>query len=290
MDILYTEQKKTEQLIRAFEAFLTEQESSRATIRKYITDVRTFYHFLEYGRPIDKAVLMEYKAWLMEHYAVRSVNSMLVALNRFMEFMGWERLKIKLIKTQKYSCGDGIRELDSKDYERLLETARKEGKTQLELIMLTLGCTGIRISELVYVTVESVRLGTVKIWNKGKYRIVPLPDILKERLYYYACRRTIKSGAIFRTRSGKPKDRSNIWREMKCLAKSSGVDKAKIFPHNFRHLFARGFYRLTRNLVSLADILGHSSLEITRIYTSEGVEEWKRCIEQLPFIKERQRI
>ena len=111
---------------------------------------------------------MEYKAWLMEHYAVRSVNSMLVALNRFMEFMGWERLKIKLIKTQKYSCGDGIRELDSKDYERLLETARKEGKTQLELIMQTLGCTGIRISELVYVTVESVRLGTVKNLEQRK--------------------------------------------------------------------------------------------------------------------------
>lgn len=158
--------------------------------------------------------------------------------------------------------------------------ARRDKKEQIAMIMETMCATGIRVSELRFFRVENIQRGIVKVWNKGKCRLVILPQLLKKKLLIYINKNCIRSGVIFRTRSGRAKDRSNIWREMKEAAERAGIDPQKAFPHNLRHLFARTFYRETKNLINLADILGHSSLEVTRIYASDGLNEWKRNIER----------
>lgn len=269
-----------------FAVYLRERENAKATIRKYLTDIRTSYNFMGENRRITKEQLLSYKEWLVEHYAISSVNSMLAALNQFLEFLGGERLKLKRIRVQGTLLTGEAREMEKTDYKRLVETAMEEGRVQLALMMETMCATGIRVSELEYFTVESLRSGMVKVWNKGKYRMVPMPEMLKKNLQRYVEREGIHTGVIFRTRNGNPKNRSNIWKEMKSLAGRAGVDPDKIFPHNLRHLFARTFYKGTNNLVNLAGILGHSSLEITRVYTTEKIQVWIKNIETLDLVSE----
>ncbi|BDF17443.1 tyrosine-type recombinase/integrase [[Clostridium] scindens] len=215
-----------------FAVYLRERENAKATIRKYLTDIRTFYNFMGENRRITKEQLLSYKEWLVEHYAISSVNSMLAALNQFLEFLGGERLKLKRIRVQGTLLTGEAREMEKTDYKRLVETAMEEGRVQLALMMETMCATGIRVSELEYFTVESLRSGMVKVWNKGKYRMVPMPEMLKKNLQRYVEREGIQTGVIFRTRNGNPKNRSNIWKEMKSLAGRAGVDPDKIFPHN----------------------------------------------------------
>lgn len=272
-------------MVKEFEGFLWERENSQATIKKYLRDIKTFMDYLGKKKVISKECLISYKEWLRQNYRITSVNSMLAALNQFLSFIGLGRLKLKRIKIQNTAAGSIGRELTKKEFQRLVRSAKFSGNEQLALLMETVCSTGIRISELKFFRVENVNSGMVKIHNKGKYRIIPIPRILQKKLLIYIRKNRILSGSIFRTRTGKEKDRSNIWREMKKAAQSAGIDPEKVFPHNLRHLFARTFYRKTKNLIDLADILGHSSVEVTRIYTSNGFEEWKKGIEQMNLLE-----
>lgn len=267
--------------INRFEHFLYERENAIATIRKYKTDIRTFFRFLENERTVNKSKLLEYKEWLKARYAISSVNSILAALNQFLEFLGAKYLKVKRVKAQRNLFLQEEKELTKQEFQKLLSIARSEGKNQLALCMETIAATGIRISELRYFTLESVRQGRIEIYNKGKYRKIFLPHVIRNKLICFCKQQKIKSGYVFRTRSGKPKDRSNIWSEMKALKDKAGIDGKKIFPHNLRHLFARTYYQYTKDLAGLADLLGHSSLNITRIYTSNTGEVYQRQLDQM---------
>lgn len=275
--------EKTENM-KLFELYLLERENAPATIQKYKTDVRTFFRYLGDSQEITKECLIKYKNWLIENYALSSVNSMLVALNQYLVCIGLERWKLRRVKTQRKIYEDEQKELSTENYFRLIEAAREEGKERLALMMETMCSTGIRVSELSFFTVESVSSGIVRVWNKGKYRLVVLPEKLCMKLKQYIRKQNLQSGMVFVTRNGKPVDRSNIWREMKRLSEKTGIVREVIFPHNLRHLFGRTFFHLTRNLVLLADILGHSSLEVTRIYASDGIASWREKIEQLNLV------
>lgn len=276
----------TEKELREFEYYLKEKESARSTIEKYLRDVRNFLQFTGYGNPVGKEELLRYKEWLIENYAVSSVNSMLVALNQLLIFLEKGRLRLKRVKVQRTDVMCMEKELEKEEYCRLVQAARSRGKEQLAMIMETMCATGIRVSELKYFRVESIRGGVIRVWNKGKYRFVILPEILRKKLLLYIGKHGIRRGYIFCTRSGCPKNRSNIWKEMKELSGPSGIDPKKIFPHNMRHLFARTFYRATKNLINLADILGHSNLEVTRRYAGDGIREWRKNIELLKMIED----
>ncbi len=266
-----------------FQNFLRERENAAATIEKYVRDVKTFTRFS--GEEImTKELLLEYKDWLIKNYAVSSANSMMVALNQFLSFIELGRWKLKRIKVQRLNYDGQEKELTKKEYQLLIFTAKKQGKEQLAMIMETMCATGIRVSELKFFRVEDIKKGVVKVWNKGKYRMVVLTGKLRKKLDLYRKKQGIKKGCIFVTKNGRIKDRSNIWREMKNLAKEARINPDKIFPHNLRHLFARTFYAKTKNLIDLADILGHNSLEITRIYTYAGIKEWKRSMEKLDLL------
>ena len=251
-----------------FKEYLYERENAEATIQKYLTDIRTFFRFLGDDMIINKKRLLSYKEWLKDSYMVNSANSILAALNQFLEFLGLAVWRIKRFKMQKVLFLDEDRELTEAEYRKLLKTALADGKYQLALCMETIASTGIRISELPAFTVEAVKKNFIEVTNKGKYRRIYLPKEIRKKLLHYAEEQKIESGPIFVTRNGKPKSRSNIWREMKALKEKAGIDGRKIFPHNLRHLFARVYYRATKDLAGLGDLLGHSSLNITRIYTS----------------------
>lgn len=251
-----------------FKEYLYERENAEATIQKYLTDIRTFFRFLGDDMVISKKRLLSYKEWLKDSYMVNSANSIIAALNQFLEFLGLGIWKIKRFKLQKTLFLDEDRELTEAEYRKLLKTALADGKYQLALCMQTIASTGIRISELPAFTVEAVKKNFIEVTNKGKYRRIYLPKEIRKKLLHYAEEQKIESGPIFVTRNGKPKSRSNIWREMKALKEKAGIDGRKIFPHNLRHLFARVYYKATKDLAGLGDLLGHSSLNITRIYTS----------------------
>lgn len=267
--------------IRKFELFLYEKENAQATIKKYISDLNCFLRFVGENREINKLLLVSYKEWLLEHYKVNSVNSMLAALNQFLEFKGAAILKVRRVKTQKNLFLQEEKELTVQEYKRLVKTAYKRGKRQLALCMQVIATTGVRISELQYFTVEQVKTGRIEVHNKGKYRRIFVPEHMKKKLLLYAKQNKIKKGYIFVTKNGRPKDRSNIWSEMKALKEEAGVSAEKIFPHNFRHLFARAYYQMTQDLAGLADVLGHSSLNVTRIYTSSTGAVYQKQIDRL---------
>lgn len=254
--------------IEDFKRFLYERENSEATIKKYVTDIKKLFLFLDGDNYIDKLRLVQYKEWLVEKYKVSSVNSMIAALNQFLTFNGLDMFKIKRIKIQKNLFIGEEKELTQKEYRQLVHAARKQGKTQLALWIEVVASTGIRISELKYFTVERIKKGRIEIYNKGKFRRIFLSETVRRKLLSYIRCHNIKQGAVFITKSGKSKNRSNLWSEMKALEKSTGIDGRKIFPHNLRHLFARTYYKSTRDITGLADLLGHSSLEATRIYTA----------------------
>ena len=271
--------------LKAFEEYLYEREKARATIEKYMTDMHTFFRYLDGYRQIDKSCLREYKEWLLERYAVNSVNSMLAALNQFLDFLGEGSMKVRRVKTQRPLFLREEKELTRKEYIRLIDAARRSGKIQLALCMETIASTGVRISELPYFTVENIKKGNTEIINKGKYRRIFLGADIRKMLLKYCKKNGIKQGPVFITRNGKPKNRSNLWREMKALKKMAGVSGEKIFPHNFRHLFARVYYQATKDIAGLADLLGHSSLNVTRIYTSGTGQIYQKQLDKLKVLQ-----
>lgn len=276
----YEVEIKLEQ-IGEFREYLCDHEHAEATVSKYISDIRTFWYYLDGNMFIDKKRVIAYKEWLLRRYAVSSVNSMLAALNRFFEFLECDMLKVRRVRTQKPLFLSAERELTRTEYQRLLRAAVDRGKYQLALCMETIASTGIRISELRYFTVESVKRNYIEIINKGKCRRKFIPGILRRKLQAYAKEQSIRSGAVFVTRTGKPKNRSSIWREMKALKEKAGIEGSKIFPHNLRHLFARVYYKATKDLAGLGDLLGHSSLNVTRIYTSTTEKTYQRQLDMM---------
>lgn len=269
----------------SFAEYLREKECAPATIEKYTRDIRTFSGYLGSDRKITKQRLLEYKEWLIKNYCVSSANSMIAALNQFLICIGQANLRIKRIKEQGKGMSRMGKELSSDEFRRLVRSAKENGREQAALIMETLCATGIRISELKYFRAENIESGIVKVRNKGKSRIVLIPQVLQKKLRIYIRRNGIRKGIIFCTKTGREKDRSNIWKEMKVVAGMAGIDLKKVFPHNLRHLFARTFYKTTKDLINLADILGHSSVEVTRIYTSDGIQEWKKSLEKMKLLE-----
>ena len=278
------EKNVTKELINNFKIYLYEEERSDNTIEKYMRDIRFFREWLQ-GRSIDKSLVIEYKKELCERYAAKSVNSILSSINAFFTFMGWYDLKVKTLKIQRRIFADKSKELSKSEYERLLTAAKDKKNERLYYLMQTIASTGLRVSEIKYVTCEAVRQGQAVINCKGKIRQIFLPKKLCQMLKQYIKSRNIKSGSVFITRSGKPLDRCAIWKMLKDLCESAGVSKDKVFPHNFRHLFARTFYSLQKDIVRLADILGHSSVETTRLYTMESGTEHIKQLQKLGLLR-----
>lgn len=276
--------KMTSGLVRNFKKHLAFEEKSSATIEKYVRDVSTFANWCN-DRELKKELLLEYKQKLIDEYAPASVNSILSSLNMFFEFTQWYELRVRLIKIQKQIFLRKEKELTKTEYERLLSVARKSGNQRLYYLMQTICATGIRVSELKFITTEAIQSGQATINLKGKMRIVIIPRQLCKLLKKYAKEHGIINGAVFVSKNGKPLDRSNIWSDMKKLCASAGVSKDKVFPHNLRHLFARTYYSLQKDVVRLADILGHTNVNTTRIYTMETGEEHRRQIQKLGLIR-----
>ncbi|MBS5065195.1 MAG: tyrosine-type recombinase/integrase [Hungatella hathewayi] len=276
----------TEEILDRFKQYLREEERSRATVEKYLRDVRKFGEYVQStgeGR-FDKELVLEYKQYLNERYKTTSVNSMLAAINSFFDYIGCLDCKVKLFKIQRVQFSDKKKELTEKDYARLVHTAERQGDIRMSMLLQTIGSTGIRISELRFITVEALETGRADIYNKGKSRIALLPAELVAVLKRYCRKVGIKGGSIFITRSGKLMDRSNISKRMKQLGRDAGVDTAKVFPHNFRHLFARIFYSIEKDVVRLMDLLGHSNIATTRIYTMATEEQPRRQMSRMKMV------
>ena len=255
----------TARMIAEFKEHLILEERSEITIEKYIRDVKAFAKYTQ-NSAITKETVITYKKYLQENYAVRSVNSMLASINNFFVFLGWHDSKVKSLKLQQQVFCPEEKELTKAEYARLCRTAERKHNERLNLILQTICGTGIRVSELQYITVEAVKNGEAVVNSKAKTRSVFIVKELKQKLLRYAAEQGIKSGMIFVTRTGKPISRTNIWREMKALCEEANVNPQKVFPHNLRHLFARVFYGIEKDIAKLADILGHSSINTTRIY------------------------
>lgn len=269
--------------IQKFETYLRNNERSEATIEKYMHDVRHFAGFIS-SDEVCKQNVMEYKQSLGKSYAVASANSMIAALNVFLRFCGWHELCVKQFRMQRQVYCSEEKELTRAEYIRLLETANRKHNKRLNLIIQTICGTGIRVSELPYITIEALNKGEAIVNCKGKNRRIFIVSDLKKKLLHYAKEQKISSGAIFITRNGKPVSRNNIWKEMKCLCEEAHVAPSKVFPHNLRHLFARTFYGIEKDIAKLADILGHASINTTRIYIVTTGSEHKRRMENMRLI------
>ena len=266
-----------------YRIYLQSAEKSQNTLDKYMRDVHKFVVWTD-EQDVTKDCVVAYKKYLEQNYKPDSVNSMLVALNGFFVYMGWEDCKVKCLKNQKNHICAREKELTAGDYERLVRMARRQGKERLALIMETIAATGIRISELKYVTVQAVKSGKVEISCKGKHRQVYLVHDLRVKLLRYCKKEHVRTGSVFVSKYGNPLNRSNIWAEMKRLGKDAGVDVRKVFPHNLRHFFARTYYKMHKNIAWLADILGHSSINTTRIYTATTEEHHIKMLEDLRLV------
>lgn len=263
--------------ILLFKQHMYSEEKSDLTIEKYIRDIRSFFGFLN-GGYVTKEAVIEYKRSLInDGYTVRSVNSMLASINSFFSFLGWYDCRVKSLKIQKEIFCPEEKELSKAEYVRLVKTAKKKHNERLCLIIQTICGTGIRVSELQYITVEAVQKGSTKVSCKAKNRSIFIVKELRKKLLKYAKRNGISSGKIFITRTGKAVDRVTVWREMKKLCREAEVNPSKVFPHNLRHLFARAFYAIEKDVAKLADVLGHSNINTTRIYiVSTGLEHCRR--------------
>ena len=274
----------TNELILGFKKYLIEDEKSENTIEKYIRDITFFMAWL-CGREVTKILALEYKKALCEKYAPASVNASISSLNSFFVFMEWHDIRIKAFKIQRQIFSSKDKELTRAEYERLLTAAKDKKNQRLYYLIQTIASTGIRVSELRYITVSAVKSRQAVINCKGKMRVVILPKELCKILKEYIRENNIKNGAVFVSRNGKTLDRSHIWKMLKALCKTAGVSKEKVFPHNLRHLFARTYYSLQKDIVRLADILGHSSINTTRIYTIETGTVHRRQIEKLGLLR-----
>lgn len=274
----------TEQNLVEFENHLLLEEKSCVTVQKYIRDAKAFMVFAD-KKDITKELVIAYKQNLLEkNYAVRSINSMLASLNSLFSFLGRHDCKVRTIKLQKQIFCPEEKELSRGEYERLCSAARSKHNERLFLILQTICSTGIRVSELQYITVESAKCGEASVSCKAKTRRVFLVKNLQKKLLRYAAEHGIASGAIFVTRTGKPISRTNVWREMKALCTDANVNPQKVFPHNLRHLFARVFYGMDKDIARLADILGHSSIDTTRIYIISTGTEHRQKLENMRLL------
>ena len=278
-----TEKSLTLEQIAAYGLYLRREEHASGTVEKYLRDIRAFAAWLG-GRPVTQELATEWKEHLLATgHIPGTVNSMLAALNSFLRFLGLE-YRVKFLKIQRRMFREQSRELTKEEYECLLSTARSLGRERLALLMETICATGVRVSEVQYLTVEAARAGRAEIALKGKIRVILLTNKLCRKLLKYAKRKKITSGEIFITRSGKGMSRRQIWAEMKALCKAAGVDPEKVFPHNLRHLFARTFYKSCKDIARLADVLGHSSIETTRIYLLTTGAEHTKQLERLGLV------
>ena len=273
----------TAKMIAEFKEHLFLEERSEITVEKYIRDVKAFAKYAQ-NNAVTKETVIAYKKHLQENYAVRSVNSMLASINSLLAFLGWHDLRVKSLKLQQQVFCPEEKELTKAEYARLCKTAERKHNERLNLILQTICGTGIRVSELQYITVEAVKQGEAIVNCKAKMRSVFIVKELKQKLLRYAAEQNIKSGMIFVTRTGKPISRTNIWREMKALCEEANVNPQKVFPHNLRHLFARVFYGIEKDIAKLADILGHSSINTTRIYIISTGTEHRQRMENMRLI------
>ena len=273
----------TAKMIAGFREHLILEERSVATIQKYIRDVKAFMAYAQ-NSAITKETVIAYKKYLQENYAVRSANSMLASINSFFSLFGWNDLKVKSLKLQQQIYCPEEKELTKAEYTRLCKAAQRRHNERLNLILQTICGTGIRVSELQFITVEAAKCGEAVVRCKGKTRAVFIVRELRQKLLRYAAEQDIQSGMIFVTRTGKPISRTNIWREMKALCVEANVNPEKVFPHNLRHLFARVFYGIEKDIAKLADILGHSSINTTRIYIISTGMEHRRRMENMHLI------
>ena len=273
----------TAKAIAEFKEHLILEERSEITVEKYIRDVKAFAKYTQ-NSAITKETVIAYKKYLQENYAVRSVNSMLASINSLFMFLGWHDLRVKSLKLQQQVFCPEEKELTKAEYARLCRTAERKHNERLNLILQTICGTGIRVSELQFITVDAVKQGEAVVNCKAKTRAVFIVKELKQKLLHYAAEQNIKSGMIFVTRTGKPISRTNIWREMKALCEEANVNPQKVFPHNLRHLFARVFYGIEKDIAKLADILGHSSINTTRIYIISTGTEHRQRMENMRLI------
>ena len=272
----------TEKCLESFAEQLRREEKGKLTVEKYMRDIKKLADFAD-GRQLDKKLVIEYKEQLKScgKYKTKSINSYLVAANRFFSFMGWHDLRIK---TYKETFRPENRNFTKHDYKKLVRMAEKIGNLRLALVIQTICAVGLRVSELQMITVSAVKKGVAQIYCKGKERQVLLPQPLQKRLMNYIRRKGIRYGVVFCTSSGKPLDRSNIWKEMKALCERAGVEKDKVFPHNLRHLFAVTFYEKNKDIGKLADILGHGSIETTRIYIKTSSYECRKQLDEMNLV------
>lgn len=278
------ERKILTEQIMAFAKYLRQAERSAGTIENYVRHIRAFAAWLA-GGAVTKEAAAGWKAHLMSAgYAPATINAMLGSLNRFLAFMDWPECHAKALRLQRRLFRDDSRDLNQGEYDRLVATAHAQGRERLVLLMEAICATGIRVSEVRYLTVEAAQKGRAEIALKGKIRTILIPGKLRRKLLKYARKNKTVSGEIFLTRNGKPMSRKQIWAEMKALCKAAGVAPSKVFPHNLRHLFARTFYKVCRDVAKLADVLGHSSIETTRIYLISTGAEHERQLERLGLV------
>ncbi len=273
----------TEQVLKKYKIQLMNEEKSRHTVEKYMRDIYCFREFTREGR-INKTLTIQYKAYLEKEYAPASANSMIASLNSFLHFAGWAECCVKQFKVQKKTYCSEETELTKAEYISLVRAAENEGNERLSLLIQTICGTGIRVSEVQFITVEAAQQGDATVSCKGKARPIFIVSALRKKLLKYAKRQGIRSGMIFVTKGKKPINRSNIWRDMKRLCRQAGVLPNKVFPHNLRHLFARTFYEIEKDIAKLADILGHSSINTTRIYIVSTGAEHRRRMENMRLI------
>lgn len=273
----------TDEVIKTFKTHLIEEEKSAATVEKYLRDATAFTLFAA-GQEITKELVVSYKEMIAEDYAVASVNSMLSSINSILEFLGWYDCKVKQLKAQRDIYRPAEKDLTEEEYKKLVRIAEEKGKRQLSLILQTIAATGMRVSELKYVTVKALKRGEAIVKCKGKNRKVFILPELCEILKKFAKDNEIRHGAIFLDKSGNPIHRTTVWRQMKSLCKAAGISPSKVFPHNLRHLFAKVYYKLHNDIAKLADILGHSSINTTRIYLVSTGDEHKKQIEQMRLL------
>lgn len=275
----------TEELLGEYGEYLYEEEKAPSTIKKYMRDLRKLLVYAD-GKEITKRLMVEYKEDLRikQKFKLRSINTFLVAANRLFEYLEWFDLRIKIYQVQQDAFLPESKDLSKQDYRQLIKTAKQKGKNRLEMILQTMCGTGIRISELGNITVESVQSGIVEIYNKGKQRKILLSRKLQQKLLLYIKKNQITEGVVFCTSKGKAVDRSNVWREMKKLSMDAEVEEEKVFPHNLRHLFSKAFYEVDKDIAKLADVLGHSNIETTRLYIMTTSKEYQKQLDRMQLV------
>lgn len=274
----------TKATLASFREYLYREERSEGTVENYLRNVAGFATWLR-GEELTKERVLAWKEALQaQRLQPTTINNKLAAVCSFLKHMGWQDCQVKFMRLQRRVFRDKERDLTRSEYEKLLAEAGKKGNQRLALLLEAICATGVRVSEVRYITVEAAQKGRAEVALKGKVRTILLPNKLCRKLLKYAKKTKTASGQIFLTRNGTPLSRKQIWAEMKKLCRAAGVSPGKVFPHNLRHLFATIFYRACHDIVRLADVLGHSRIETTRIYLVTTGMEYARQIERLGLV------